>query len=311
MEDYDFELFALAPITAGLLVLGLASLLAPRLHLAWRLAGGGLITASLYGFLAMIFDGPHLASYGFVATAATLVSVAIIRVASGTAFARRLATPLGYGVALMVVATTGTVALYWRHEKNIDRSQNREMEIVGLIISTAEREVADEAHAVTDRGNAVAVSRARSPRINTSESREMDTLALASWGDATIKRQDSDDHSNCHGWVFTGGRYIVPGTAVEQILQDNGYAIVTTATPGDLAVYRGPKGDIVHTAIVRYVAPGRPPMVEGKWGRMGVYLHLADESGYGNAYAFYRSHRDGDVLKGINGSTGVRLTGAE
>jgi len=27
-------------------------------------------------------------------------------------------------------------------------------------------------------------------------------------GDRLIRRQPADDRTNCHGWVFTGGRYV-------------------------------------------------------------------------------------------------------
>ena len=41
-----------------------------------------------------------------------------------------------------------------------------------------------------------------------------------------IARAKPDATHNCHGWLFTGGRYWVAGDQVEDILADNGYAQV-------------------------------------------------------------------------------------
>src|SRR5207245_249118 len=98
--------------------------------------------------------------------------------------------------------------------------------------------------------------------------------------------------SNCHGWVFTGGRFIVPGSQVDLVLKENGYQEVHEPHPGDVAVYRQGSA-VLHTALVRYVTEGQPVLVEGKWGSLGVFLHPADKSPYGPDYTFYRSARHG------------------
>ncbi|GIW83908.1 MAG: hypothetical protein KatS3mg106_421 [Gemmataceae bacterium] len=43
-----------------------------------------------------------------------------------------------------------------------------------------------------------------------------------------------------------------------------------------LAVYFNPDYGVTHTAIVRYVSPDQPVLVEGKWGNLGIYLHPVD-----------------------------------
>ena len=58
---------------------------------------------------------------------------------------------------------------------------------------------------------------------------------------------------------------------------------------------------MAHTAVVRYAADGQPPLVEGKWGPAGVYLHPAGVSAYGSGHTFYRSRRDGHLLAGLGG----------
>ena len=83
------------------------------------------------------------------------------------------------------------------------------------------------------------------------------------------------------------------------ILADNGYTPVTDPRPGDLAVYRQ-NGTVAHTAVVRYVTPGMPVLVEGKWGVAGVYLHPVDASPYGSEFTFYRVDRPTHVLAGLD-----------
>ena len=64
-------------------------------------------------------------------------------------------------------------------------------------------------------------------------------------------------------------------------------------------IYRNDAG-VTHTAVVRYVTPGMPVLVEGKWAWMGVFLHPVDRSCYGTNFAYYRSGRPGHVLAGLD-----------
>lgn len=113
-----------------------------------------------------------------------------------------------------------------------------------------------------------------------------------------IRRGAANDQSNCHGWVFAGGRFLLYRTDVELILRENGYREQAAARPGDLVVYREGR-TIVHTGIVRYVTDEQPILVESKWGELGVFLHAVDKSVYGRNYTFYRSARSGHLLAGI------------
>ncbi len=131
----------------------------------------------------------------------------------------------------------------------------------------------------------------------------LEAKVLLSSGHATkvVRRGAAADHSNCHGWVFTGGKFLLSPDDVEQILKDNGYQAVQEPRVGDLVVYRQ-VGLVAHTAVVRYVTEGQPVIVEGKWGAMGVFLHPAEESCYGTEYTFHRSVRAGHLLVGLGGS---------
>jgi hypothetical protein len=118
--------------------------------------------------------------------------------------------------------------------------------------------------------------------------------------------------SNCHGWVFTAGRYLIDGEAVDLILKDNGYQRVATPQPGDLIVYRaGYGGGIAHTGVVRVAGP-ELLLVESKWNELGVYLHRPEDyhPRLGLTRAFYRSPRRGHLLRGLDDATGPAETAA-
>jgi hypothetical protein len=111
-----------------------------------------------------------------------------------------------------------------------------------------------------------------------------------------IHRDPAGAYYNCHGWVFTGGRYWVSGEQVPDILEDNGYAIVSQPRPGDVIVYR--TGDkVVHTGIVR-AADEFGVLVESKWGKRGRFIHPPETQDYSADFAYYRSPRTGHLLLG-------------
>ena len=116
-----------------------------------------------------------------------------------------------------------------------------------------------------------------------------------------MRQGGADDHSNCHGWVFTGGRYLLSGDDVDLILKENKYLEQHEPRPGDLVVYRS-SGVVLHTAIVQYVTEGQPVLVQGKWGNLGVYLHPVEKSPYGSEFTYYRSIRTGHLLAGTGGT---------
>ncbi len=154
--------------------------------------------------------------------------------------------------------------------------------------------------ALTDLGREIAMRETTEPRDDANLTMlESAVLSNPTVRDSVIRCQPVSDRSNCHGWVFTGGRYWITGTQVDLILVDNVYERVTEPRPGDLAVYRS--GEVVtHTGIVRYVSENLPVLVEGKWGCTGVYLHAVDKSVYGTSFTYYRSSRSGHLLAGIS-----------
>ena len=77
---------------------------------------------------------------------------------------------------------------------------------------------------------------------------------------------------------------------------------MTEPRPGDLAIYRNRMGGVAHTAVVRAVCDDGVPIVEGKWGWMGVFLHRAGDSCYGQDMWYFRSDREGHRLVGLPGT---------
>jgi hypothetical protein len=140
--------------------------------------------------------------------------------------------------------------------------------------------------AKTDRGSRVPLERVETQTRNYLNNEEERVLLQSAFRESIIRREPATDDSNCHGWVFTGGKYWVSGSAVDCILAENGYEIIVDPQPGDLVVYRR-AGSPTHTAIVRYVTPGLPVLVEGKWSWMGVFLHPVDQSAYGTNHSYY------------------------
>jgi hypothetical protein len=159
--------------------------------------------------------------------------------------------------------------------------------------------------AQTDRGRSVTVS-SRVPRKHI----DADFLAKQSevirrWGfhEQIITVRDCDQDCNCHGWVFTGGRYWIAGGQVAGILEDNGYEEVMEPRPGDLVVYRDDKGDITHTGLVRCAGGDGPLLIESKWGGLGRFLHPPEVHCYApDEPRYYRSPRQGHILRGFPGA---------
>jgi hypothetical protein len=106
--------------------------------------------------------------------------------------------------------------------------------------------------------------------------------------------------TNCHGFVFTDGRYFIGGKEVDPILSDNGYEPVYSPRPGDVAIYRDADGEAQHSGIVRGVASDGVVLVESKFGQAGRFIHPHNRHPYPDtACTFYRSARPGHLLHGV------------
>ncbi len=112
-----------------------------------------------------------------------------------------------------------------------------------------------------------------------------------------IRLASPDQACNCHGWVFTGGRAGVASSQVDALLADNGYVEVLSPQDGDLIIYRNDLGQVLHTGLVRHAGADGLVLVESKWGPLGVYIHPPVAQPWGPQFTFYRSPRQGHLLR--------------
>ena len=147
--------------------------------------------------------------------------------------------------------------------------------------------------ATTDKGRAIGLFHFKMH----STREEMEQFIAAEQKTVTqfIRLSDLDPTSNCHGWVFAGGKYGVRDPEVAGILADNAYAEVAEPREGDLAIYfRGDR--IAHSGLVRAADKRSTILVESKWGPFGVYLHPVDQQPWPGVCKFFRSPRAGHQL---------------
>jgi hypothetical protein len=248
---------------------------------AWK----GIALGTMTGATLTVVLLPYLlvASPGFAALLARL--------------ARRPAVPAAVLCAIGLTTVLG--GFIWfdlEDERQIDADMTALMSIESHPPLFTPRDV--QAH--TDQGTPVPLRAPVDPRSQADSTANERALASSQvWGASVIRTHPAADASNCHGWIFTGGRYWIEGVQVDAILQENGYVPVAKPQHGDLVIYRDEPG-VCHSALVRYVVEGQPILVEGKWGALGTYLHRVDESVYGSNFTYYRSPRKGHVLAGLD-----------
>jgi hypothetical protein len=153
-----------------------------------------------------------------------------------------------------------------------------------------------EATARTDKGRPVPVYRPLGPSPPELVSEEEELVAAHLAGQVLGTAPAGSDY-NCHGWIFTNGRYWIQPEDVEHILEDNGYRLVNRPRAGDLVVYRDDTGEIVHSGLVRAEAP---VLVESKWGGGGRYVHTPENQVFSPRFAYFRSKREGHLLDGLD-----------
>lgn len=275
----------------GLRIVATLAAVAIALGAAWATQSPGAVTGAARLMALVLVPLAIFSSRRLVDGIATLISFA-----SRPAFRFGLLVAAGVGIAI------GSVMIFETADEQAAALTMRELE---LLQGQAECIPSVQADARTDQGTKIVLKEPVSPR-NGSALNEAESLVLqrTNLNDHVIRRGPAGDHSNCHGWVFTGGQFQVTGSDVAVILKENAYWEVQDPRPGDLVVYRTDE-DITHTAVVRYVAEGQPILVEGKWGNLGVYIHPVDQSVYGTNYSIYRSPRNGHLLVGIGGSAAL------
>lgn len=150
------------------------------------------------------------------------------------------------------------------------------------------------AHAVTDRGSVIPLGHFESDSVGPDAPAPPDVPEGFS-GQVIVANNDPST-ANCHGFVFTDGRFHVASELVDRILGDNGYHVVTTPEPHDVIVYRDDTGVVLHTGIVKSVGDDGFVLVESKWGPLHTYWHTPEAQSYSHRFDYWRSPRDGHLL---------------
>jgi hypothetical protein len=240
------------------------------------------------GLMLIAVVGPMLA---FASDRGRRFAGEIVNLLSRPSIAWGTCLAIGLGASLFAAV---------RYETEDRAAVDLTMAELEVLVRCAGEVSAEPSLATTDQGRPVMLFGSLAPR-STEELQSVEDAYFRVSGRAidVIRREPSDDRSNCHGWVFAAGRYRIDGNDVEFILRDNGYVETSAPKTGDLAIYRK-DGWIEHTAVVRYIVPDMPVLVEGKWEATGTYLHPVDKSPYGQRVSYYRSPRKGHLLAGLD-----------
>ncbi len=203
-----------------------------------------------------------------------------------------LARPRTVWVVMLVAGPASASLLAWHLNRPEDTS-------LDPLILPMERKELNEVHVATDRGRLLPVFNLVVP--DATEEYEQAYLVARQLSWRIIRTADPDPTYNCHGWVFTAGRFALRSEDVELILEDNQYTKVDEPQPGDLIIYRDDQGRILHTGLVRSVIAGEIVLIESKWGPLGRFLHGPEDQPWGENYTYYRSLRPGHLLAIIEG----------
>lgn len=297
-------------------LLSLATLLVPGLH---RRRLGAVV--GLLGLAVLLLGAAAAAALGqppsvWLAPLSLAGSFVVCRVLRTEAATRtclwllaRAADPRLQGVALL---SAGLLVVFQR-EQEVERhspviSENEYAQLGALPPNLRELQGVD---VVTDRGRHIpmmGMPEDEDSAAPLSAERELAWVRDMVPALRLLRTGPPDRRCNCHGWTFTGGRYLIHGADVPTILADNDYQPVSVPQPGDLIVYRDSEGTrVLHTGIVRTAGPDAPLLIESKWGLLGRYVHAPESQPYGPHFTYYRSARPGHLLQGLDGDP-VRKT---
>jgi hypothetical protein len=300
MDHFD-QFFATICAGLGLFLAGAANLLLLRRGIALRVVATVLALGVALAAAAAI-QQPNPTSFADTARllACGLVPVILLgsrRLVSGATAIVAAAGKPAVRYALLTVAGIGvaisSVVICDREDDRLITSDMAELELIESQVPSApvERE-----KACTDQGTPIALRQVlKGAVLSRAEAEERYFRTTQQFKDQVIRQGTADERTNCHGWVFTGGKFILSGSEVNVILMENGYTEQKTPQSGDLVIYRT-AGLVIHSALVQYVAGDQPVLVRSKWGSLGVFVHPIDKSPYGTDYAFYRSPRAGHLL---------------
>ncbi|MCU0878323.1 MAG: hypothetical protein MUF06_11115 [Pirellulaceae bacterium] len=189
-------------------------------------------------------------------------------------------------VAVLAASVQGAIAIPWL-------SHHPQEKLTALDPAFAGYRELSGIVAVTDQGRMLPLA-AYEPAPTTHDS-ESDLLTRQPFATQVIRLFPPSPETNCHGWVFTGGRHAIPSQHVESLLSDNRYTPVETPEAGDVVIYRTAES-ITHTGLVKWVDERGHVFVESKWGPLGVYLHPVLAQPYGSNFTYYRTNRPNHLV---------------
>jgi hypothetical protein len=102
-----------------------------------------------------------------------------------------------------------------------------------------------------------------------------------------IQTGPPDESYVCHDWALGQGAAEHVEGNIDDVLRKRGYRRVPRPWLGDVIIYRGPNGSIMHSGLVKAVGKNGFVLVESKWGALGRYLHEPKIEGLDASYAFY------------------------
>ena len=201
-------------------------------------------------------------------------------------------SPLAWGALAAVLAACG-----WASFRLQTELQPREWDAPVLAARPVEMELDTHAIGISDRGREIPLFRSASNAIPRQHAFHVECHGQQRDRSSTvIARSAPDAASNCHGWVFTGGEFLLDRWGLKIILEDNGYARCSLPQTGDVVVYFDVHETPVHTGIVSTVLADGTVLVESKWGVDGRYLHRPEDQPYAATLAYYRSQRTGHQI---------------
>jgi hypothetical protein len=298
---------SLGVLGLGLAVLGFVWLLAGAFLPAKRRRTLLLVVASL-GAVAAVAAHDRL-SPGWVGRSLLVlvpVGLAAALLASGLLawLGRGFVRLAGSALVQALVLLVGGVALTASQLYSFDQALAADMHLTDVSLDLAARAALESAPsrvARTDTGHPVPLhlTSGIASEENTLDA-EREQVRGFKLEMKLIQTGPADPTCNCHGWVFAAGRYWVRGAFVERILRDNGYKTIDQTRPGDVAIFRDATGQVTHSALVRSVSEDGLVLVESKWGRLGRFVHTADDHIYrGHTATYYRTARGGHQLEGV------------
>jgi hypothetical protein len=263
---------------------------APRLAALLTSAAGGLLLV-LAGAL-LLLGGAGDFAMSLAALAAVVLLTVLVRLETTRRIVGFLVAPALVWGLLLVVSVAAVIYIPYADRPSDDGFQAD---------AVIDYHFVEGFLAVTDQGRELRLC-AYDESASLLES-ERGILGVAKYQHQLIRLAEPSTACNCHGWVYTGGKFAIRSRDIDGLLEDNGYAVVSQPRAGDLVIYRTPAREIAHTGVVRLVTEDGSALVESKWGPLGVYLHPVAAQPYGDLHAFYRSQRAGHLIAVLPGSS--------